>query len=227
MTDAPARLGAPPRRLFRLAVRAAPLLLAPVVRARRLLFFETDLDAPAPALDAAPIPLDLHVATLDELMALGPALDGAGVSVEEAGRRLAAGDVAIVGIVRGQLAHLQWISFRSPWVNEIGVTLRLGPGEAAGYGAFTAPAWRGRGIHALASRFLNEEERRRGATRHVSWVWASNAPSLRVFAKLGRRRTKTVWLIRLVGMRRPLILGATSAGAPTLVRGRADVAPRP
>jgi GNAT superfamily N-acetyltransferase len=197
------------------------------VRARRLLFFETDLDAPAPALDAATIPLDLHVGTLDDLLTLGPALADAGVSAEEAGCRLAAGDVAIVGMVRSQLAHLQWISFRSPWVNEIGVTLRLGPGEAAGYGAFTAPAWRGHGIHTLASRFLNEEERRRGATRHVSWVWASNAPSLRAFAKLGRRRTKTVWSIRLAGMRRPLILGATSAGSPSLVRSGPEAAPRP
>jgi GNAT superfamily N-acetyltransferase len=196
------------------------------VRVRRLLFFETDLAAPAPALATATIPLDLHVASLDELLALGPALDEAGVSAEEARQRLAQGDVAIVGMVRGQLAHLQWISFRSPWINEIGVTLRLGSGEAAGYGAFTAPAWRGHGIHALASRFLNEEERRRGATRHVSWVWASNTPSLRAFAKLGRRRTKTVWSIRLVGMR-PRLLGATSAGSPSLVRGGPEAASRP
>ncbi len=204
-----------------------PLVLDPLVRVRRLLFFETDLDAPAPALEAATIPLDLHVAALDELLALGVALDEAGVSPEEARQRLAEGDVAIVGMVSGQLAHLQWITFRSPWINEIGVRLRLGPGEAAGYGAFTAPAWRGHRIHTFASRFLNEEERRRGASRHVSWVWASNTPSLRAFATLGRRRTKTVWSIRLVGMRRPLILGATPAGSPSLVRGGPEPASRP
>ena len=148
------------------------------------------------------------------------------MDAEEAVRRLDKGDVAIVGIVEGDLAHLQWISFRSPWVNEIGVTLRLAPGESTAYGAFTAPAWRGHGIHALASRFLNEEAAT--ARRHpdVAWVWASNRASRRVlFAKLGRRRTKTVWSFRVLGMRRPLLIGATATGSPSLVR-RAPEAPR-
>ncbi|MET0852213.1 MAG: hypothetical protein ABW020_13840 [Candidatus Rokuibacteriota bacterium] len=220
MTDASARSARGPRRLLGLAFRGLPVLLAPCARARRLFFYESDLDVPLPPLPPPLVPLDLHVATRDELLARAEELPGFGVDVEEAVRRLDEGDVAIVGIVEGALAHLQWISFRSPWVNEIGVTLRLAPGESTAYGAFTAPAWRGHGIHALASRFLNEEQRRRGATRMVAWVWASNRASRRVlFAKLGRRRTKTVWSLWVLGMRRPLLIGATATGSPSLARG--------
>jgi GNAT superfamily N-acetyltransferase len=222
MTDASARSARGPWQLLLRVVRGLPVLLAPCVRVRRLLFYESDLDGPPPPpLPRPSVPLSLHVATRDELLARVAELPGFGVDVEEAVRRLDDGDVAIVGIVDRELAHLQWISFRSPWVNEIGVTLRLATGESTAYGAFTAPAWRGHGIHALASRFLNEEQRRRGATRMLAWVWASNRESRRVlFSKLGRRRTKTVWSFWVLGMRRPLLIGATAAGSPSLVRGK-------
>lgn len=203
----------------RLVGRGAARLLSPGLRVRRLLFFATDLTAPLAPVPPATVPLDIRVATRAELEAAGAELRLAGTSAEEACRQLDAGDVPVGAFAGGRLAHLQWITFRSPWVDEIQRWLRLGPGEACGYAAYTMPAWRGHGIHACASRFLNEEERRRGATRHISWVWADNVASLRSFAKLGRRRTRTVWSVWVWGMRQPLVLGATASGSPSLEAG--------
>ena len=88
------------------------------------------------------------------------------------------------------------------------------------YGAVTHPDWRGRGIEPAAALFRNECQRTRGYTRHISWIWADNVANVRPQAARGRRRTKAVWSIWVLGMRRPLLLGATKGGSPSLVDPR-------
>src|SRR5207247_893115 len=98
--------------------------------------------------------------------------------------------------------------------------LELQPGESCGYQAVTHPDWRGLGIQPVAALFRNVCRRERGCTRHISWVEASNTANVRPQAVRGRRRTKTVWSIWVLGMRRPVALGATSEGSPSLIRPR-------
>lgn len=57
-------------------------------------------------------------------------------------------------------------------IDEIGITLRLGPNESYGYDAFTMPEWRGRGIQSAASAFKTRLERSCGLTRHISYARA-------------------------------------------------------
>jgi hypothetical protein len=140
-------------------------------------------------------------------------------SASTSGRRASSyrGDVLTVGFSGAALVHAGWISFSAPWIDEIGARLALGPTEACGYGAVTHPDWRGRGIQPAGALFRDEVMRSLGYTRHISWVWADNVANQR-HAERGRRRTKTVWSIWVRGMSRPLVLGATVAGSPSLVR---------
>ncbi len=196
--------------------RAVSRTLHPVVRVRRLLFMETDLTRPGTQL-AARVPLEMRVVTRADLEALAPGLTALGIDLPQAREQLGRGDVLTVGLSGPVLVHAGWISFSPPWIDEIGARLDLGPGEACGYGAVTHPNWRGRGIQPVGALFRDEVMRARGRTRQISWAWADNSANRRQTER-GRRRTKTVWSVWVRGMRRPLVLGATAAGSPSLVR---------
>jgi GNAT superfamily N-acetyltransferase len=182
-------------------------------------FFEMDLAAPSPPPPPAGIPVEVRVGTREDLARFAPLLARLDIPLETALQQLADGDIPLLALHQGGLVGIQWLSFASsPWVDEAGVRLRLGPDEACNYQAATLPEWRGRGVSLALSRLANEVERARGMRRHISWIRADNRASLRLAAKAGRRRTKTVWCLWVLGMRRPLVIGATREGSPRLER---------
>lgn len=192
--------------------------VSPVVELRRWYFFETDLTALPPPLEAR-VSLDVRQATWDDLDRVPEILRAAGVPREEAGRRLERGDLAILALSGGRPVHLHWIAFASPIrLGEIGIELHLAPGEAYGYGAYTLPEWRGYRVHPAVSSRLPAFERARGCVRHISYVRTNNPQSLKTMARVGRRRTKTVLSVRLLGWSRPLLFGVTARGSPCLMR---------
>ncbi len=200
--------------LFRRAVRKS---LGRVIRIQRVFFFETDLTKPLPIVRAR-VPLEIRVATRQDLEAFADNLEVAGFDRQEVRRRLECGDVATLALSGGRLANVGWITFSSPSITELGVSLLLDADEVCGYDAVTLPEWRGYGIQAAAANFRNHYERARGCTRHISWARSENVQSLKSIAKLGRKRTKTVWSIWVLGMKRPLLLGASLNGSPSLAR---------
>jgi GNAT superfamily N-acetyltransferase len=205
-----------PRGLLLRALRRA---LHPLLRVHRVFFFETDLAAAPPPPAPTGIPLELRVGAREDLVRFAPLLARLDISLESALEQVAGGDLPLLALHQGALVGIQWLSIASsPWVDEAGVRLRLGPDEACNYQAATLPEWRGRGVGPALSRLANEVERARGMRRHISWIRADNRASLRLAAKVGRRRTKTVWCIWTLGMRRPLVIGATREGSPRLER---------
>jgi hypothetical protein len=191
-------------------------VLHPIIRVRRLLFFEMDLTKPFPKIEAR-VPLEMRVATAEDLDTFGEALTELGMDIAKARRQLDRGDLLTLALSRGTLTNAGWITFSSPFVDEIGVILELRPGESSDYQAVTHPDWRGLRIQPAASLFRNECQRARGYTRHIAWVWADNISNVKPQAARGRRHTKTVWSIWILGMRRPLLLGVTQEGSPSLV----------
>lgn len=201
------------RSLFWHAIKKA---IRPIIEIHRVFFFETDLTQPSPTVNAR-IPLEIRPVRLEDLDAWADELEAGGIDRQRARHRLERGEVGIVAVSGRQPAHVQWIAFSPVWVSEIGVTLVPGPGEAYSYDTVTLPGWRGNGIHPAVSSFINQYERSLGYTRHISYVRADNVQSLKVTrTKLARRQTKTVWRIRIRGMKGPLILGATRQGSPSL-----------
>src|SRR5262249_30679359 len=129
-------------------------ILRPVLRVRRFVFFEMDLTQTFPQLQAR-VPLEMRVASAEDLEAFGEALEELGVDMVKGRQRLARGDLLTLALHRGTLVHAGWVTFSSPYIEEIGVILELQPGEACGYGAVTHPDWRGLGIQPAAALFRN------------------------------------------------------------------------
>jgi len=190
-----------------------------VIVVRRVFFFETDLTQTLRVATGG-IPLEIRPGAAADLEAFEEDLGAAGLSVEDARRRLQAGEVPILAVSGRRLTHIHWLVFSGPVVlGELGLTLHLGPGAAYNSYAVTLPGWRGKGIHPAVSSFINRYERSRGCTCDCFYVWAHNAANLRVVVgKLRRRRTKTVWCVWLFGRRRPWSLGWKGRGAPRLER---------
>ena len=190
----------------------------PVVEVRRWFFFETDLRRDFPPATAR-VPVEIRAATSAELETFADVLRAAGIDPEKCQRRLARGDVAVVVLSGGQLAHVRWISYSSPVViREIGVSLHLGPSEGYIYGSVTLPEWRGKGIADVPTGFTARYSLSRGVTRHVYYVRADNIQGLKPPARLHDKRTKTVWAVRIVGMKHRRLFGVTRTGSPSLAR---------
>ena len=190
----------------------------PIVEVHRWFFFETDLHRPLPPATAR-VPVEIHAATSAELEAFADVLRASGIDPDECQRRLAHGDVAVVVLSGGQLTHIRWISYASPIViREIGVSLHLGPSEGYIYNSVTLPEWRGKGIADVPTGFTARYSLSRGVTRHVYYVRADNVQGLKPPARLHDRRTKTVWAVWILGMKRRRLFGVTREGSPSLVR---------
>jgi hypothetical protein len=190
---------------------------------RRVFFFETDLTQTLRTATAR-IPLEIRLAAVADIEAFAEDLKAAGLSVDDARRRLQDGEVPIIAVSGGRLTHMHWLVFAGPvLLGELGLTLHLRPGDAYNSYAVTLPGWRGKGIHPSVSSFINRYERSCGYTRDVFYVWAHNVANLRVVVgKLRRRRTKTLWCVWLFGMRRPWSFGCKGHGVPRLERATAS-----
>ena len=200
-------------------IRAIRGLVARVVVVRRVFFFATDFTQTLPSATAR-IPLDIRPATAADIEAFADDLKAGGLSIDDARRRLQAGQVPIIAVSGGRLTHVQWLLFAGPvTLSELGLTLFLRPGDAYNSYAVTLPGWRGNGIHAAVNSFIKHYERSRGYTRNLFYVWAHNVAELRfVIGKLRRRRTKTLWCVWFFRTRRPWVFGRKRQGVPRLER---------
>ncbi len=206
-----------PWRPGRLALRLLGLPFSRVLRVQRVEFFVQDFSSPSVAADefggSPRVPVQFRLAEPEDAERFAGDFAAAGVDPAEARRRLAAGDVAYLGIVGDVLAHHSWETTRPPYVDEVGMRLLLGPGDCSSYGAHTAPAFRGQGIQPASIRFRAASRRARGVRRAYSWVRGSNASNLRVHDKLGTEHVATVWTARVAGMSRPRLLRVSPRGA--------------
>jgi len=199
--------------LFRRTVRK---MLRPVVQVDRWYFVEGDHSEPPPPPPPARVPLEIRIALPQDLEAHAEDLCRVDQDPAKVQARLARGDTAILGLVGGRLAHVQWLAFSSPIdIEEVGVRLFLGPREGYSYGVATLPEWRGYGIYPVVLFRRMEYERACNLLRHVAYVAASNRASLKTTTLLDGRRLKTVWTIRLSRKKR-LVLCATRGWRPKL-----------
>ena len=189
--------------------------MAPVVRTHRLTFFESDLERPLPPIPAR-VPLELRTAGPDELESLRPDLGRLRIAATEAETRLARGDTLFLAVADGEVTSVSWLSQVPAWIDEAGIWLHPGPGEAAVYGGGTLASRRGEGIAPALWRYVEQWGHAHGLTRLISWVQADNVQSVKTTLRLGRRPARTVRVLWMVGMARPRALGVTRPGWPTL-----------
>jgi GNAT superfamily N-acetyltransferase len=103
-------------------------------------------------------------------------------------QRLAAGKEAMLALHQGRVVAIVWLAFETQTVDEIGMKLRLLPGEYLTFDAVTLHAWRGRGLSRALNLLADNHVASRGIVQHLAWRSASNTAALRVADKLGQRR---------------------------------------
>lgn len=141
---------------------------------------------------------DLHWTPLDaggirHLRAIDPSL-----SLGEIRRRLHEGQECLLGWVGPTLVYYRWDTSEPAHLPFLGTVFSPTEGDTLVVEAFTLPAYRGRGIHQLASVRRLEAARVQGKARSITFVASWHAPSLRVgLVKVSGRVAGTVTLWKL------------------------------
>jgi GNAT superfamily N-acetyltransferase len=189
------RAGAGP--LVRMALRG---LLEPLIAWRTYDFYNRDVTAPI-APYAAAIPLEIRIATDEDFARFLPALLSEGTTPEEIEARRQADAECFLGVSGERLAHFTWLLRRPVWLAELGATLRLGPDESYAVFSYTAPEFRGKGVHPAVVNWQARWEQTAGIRRHYSFVMRHNLPARRIMTRheagTTARVTRTVRTVRI------------------------------
>lgn len=175
-------------------LRGVVVRLLSAVGYRRLLLLERSLDyritAPNPrlALRCERLTRD----SFDEYFALRPDVDPDAVT-----SRLARGHLCHVARTDEEIVAACWSTTLKVFVDYLGCELDLGDDAAYLYDAFTAPAWRGRGVASILCAHQLSALRAEGLTRALRATWPENRSALRAHAKSGFRPVRRLTTLRL------------------------------
>ncbi len=174
-----------------------------------LLAAARDLSVPPPDI---PLPPEVAArpATPEDLPRLAAVMEpyraeiwdfrGEGALVATFEQRLRAGDLCLIGELRGTIAYMGWTRFDEASLQRVGIHVPLREREAYGYGVFALPAFRGQGLSTTVGVARLHWLREHGVRRFYGWVRASNAAILKVQTRLGYRTVASVrqiyWRVR-------------------------------
>ena len=194
--------------------RLARWALRPLGRGQRLLFFERDLERPVPDLRAT-VPLDVHVVLPERVGEYREVVERAGLPWSKVEQRAALGHICTIALSEGKLVHVRWTATDPARVPELGCSVVPAPGEAYVYDSFTPEGVRGAGVQPEVACHMIAWGRERGLFRHLFYVRGHNLPGLRIVSRIGARRTRVVYCLRLRSGA-SWILGLGRPGRPRL-----------
>ena len=106
---------------------------------------------------------------------------------EQISARFAAGHRCFAARIDGQLAGVTWCALGDARIEFLGVAFPLAPGEAFGFGTYTHPSFRARGVASGIRSQLLSTLKREGLQRCFGAVMPENRGGMRVAEKLGYR----------------------------------------
>lgn len=121
-------------------------------------------------------------------------------------RRLENGDIVSIGFVEGEAVAYTWMTFKEGDVSELGLKLRLEPGEAVQYDTFVAPQWRGQGFQYPLNVPILNYAREQGYKKTLAWVHVLNTRSFKNQLRSGKRVIQKVVALRFPGLMRPWLI---------------------
>ncbi len=166
-----------------------------MIRVATLCLYERDIDAPVVGV---PLPSDVDLSVWDSPAS---ASDAGRPWHRDAERRIREGQVCAVARQGSDRIAYCWSTREPEWVAEIGRLVVPGPDEVYLYDAFTAPAWRGRGLFPAMLGRLVEYARAHGKSRALIFVLAGNRASRRGIERAGFQLFQAVSRARLGGLR--------------------------
>lgn len=137
-------------------------------------------------------------------------------------QRIAQGKEAILALREHRVVALVWMAFETQTVDEIGMKLRLLPGEYLTFDAITLHPWRGVGLSRTLNLLADNHVASRGIVQHLAWRSASNASALRVADKLGQRRiasARATWVLGRMLRRKVVSLNRRGSDAVSCLMG--------
>lgn len=102
-------------------------------------------------------------------------------------RRITSGKRCYIARVEGKLVSYGWITFDEEGIGELGLTIRLKPGEAYIWDCATLPAYRGQRLYPALLAYMLGELQREGYRRVWIGTDADNLPSQVGVALVGCR----------------------------------------
>ena len=117
-------------------------------------------------------------------------------------RRLAAGQLCVVGYADGKPAYVNWLALGQVWIDFFGIQAVLSPGTAYSYELYVDPACRGLGLNRAGVDFGVQRLRERGFTKCVGVVVPENRAGLGYTLACGCQPIGWVRSLRLGGFRR-------------------------
>ena len=121
-------------------------------------------------------------------------------------KRLQNGDAVSIGFVEEEAVAYTWATFKEGEVSELGLKLRLEPGEAVQYDTFVAPRWRGHGFQFALNVPILNDAREQGYKKTIAWVHVLNTRSFKNQVRSGKRVVQKVISIRIPGLKRPWLI---------------------
>jgi hypothetical protein len=159
---------------------------------REYLVLAKDLVGSAvPASPGSRVPVEWRVLSEADLPALRIA--NPGLSEAEARQRWGDGQECLGGWIDGRLAHYRWDASRRTYLPYLKRRFDLLEGDTLGTGSWTHRAFRGQGIHSLATIQALGRARQRGFTRSLTMIAWWNTAAMHVSReKAGRDVAGTV-----------------------------------
>ncbi len=119
----------------------------------------------------------------------------------ETGRR------CCIARVDGKLAAYGWVSFDEEFIGELGLRLKLSPGEAYIWDCYTAPSFRNRHLFSALLSYIASELKAEGLCR--VWIGANleNLASQRGIARAGFQPVADLAVARVLALRQVWVLG--------------------
>lgn len=196
--------------LWATVCKAARVLTRPLLRREHLIFFANDVEASPHEL---PITLQGFSFVLAGASTIGSfrkeLVERFRLEPAVIDQRIAAGKEVMLALHERQVVAMVWLAYETQTVDEIGMKLRLLPGEYLTFDAITLHPWRGQGLSRALNLLADDHMAQRGIVHHLAWRSASNSAALRVADKLGQRRiarATATWVLGRMVQRRVVSL---------------------
>ncbi len=126
-------------------------------------------------------------------------------------RRFAAGKRCYTGTVEGELATYGWVTFDEELIGELGLRIRLAPGEAYIWDCATLPAYRGLRLYPALLWHIINDLREEGIRRIWIGADADNLPSQTGIVLCGFQPIVDIVLDRVLAIRMSWARGCPGA----------------
>lgn len=121
--------------------------------------------------------------------------------------RFATGRRCYAAFVEGRLAAYGWVSFDREEIGELGICIRLLPGEAYIWNCATLPAYRGQRLYPALLAYMISELHAEGLRRIWIGADADNVASQVGIAQAGFRPIADMVIACVIALRRPWLRG--------------------